>query len=87
MEATPPASATAAARSSSPTTAPAATRSGRRRHRQGRPGPRPAPARPATWSRRQVNNGGGAMPSFKGKLSDEQIKQIADYVSANAGKS
>jgi mono/diheme cytochrome c family protein len=36
---------------------------------------------------RQVNSGGGAMPSFKGKLSDDQIKQIADYVSANAGKS
>jgi mono/diheme cytochrome c family protein len=35
----------------------------------------------------QVNTGGGAMPSFKGKLSDDQIKQIADYVSSNAGKS
>ena len=35
----------------------------------------------------QVNTGGGAMPSFKGKLTDDQIKQIADYVSANAGKS
>ena len=35
----------------------------------------------------QVNNGGGGMPAFKGKLTDEQIKQIADYVSANAGKS
>ena len=35
----------------------------------------------------QVNNGGGAMPAFKGKLTDDQIKQIADYVSANAGKS
>jgi mono/diheme cytochrome c family protein len=35
----------------------------------------------------QVNSGGGAMPSFKGKLSDDQIKQIADYVSSNAGKS
>jgi mono/diheme cytochrome c family protein len=35
----------------------------------------------------QVNSGGGAMPSFKGKLTDDQIKQIADYVSANAGKS
>jgi mono/diheme cytochrome c family protein len=34
----------------------------------------------------QVNNGGGAMPSFKGKLSDAQIKAIADYVSSNAGK-
>jgi mono/diheme cytochrome c family protein len=35
----------------------------------------------------QVNTGGGAMPSFKGKLSDDQIKQIADYVSGAAGKS
>jgi len=35
----------------------------------------------------QVNSGGGAMPSFKGKLTDDQIKQIADYVSSNAGKS
>ena len=35
----------------------------------------------------QVNSGGGAMPSFKGKLTDDEIKQIADYVSANAGKS
>ena len=35
----------------------------------------------------QVNTGGGAMPSFKGKLTDAQIKQIADYVSTVAGKS
>jgi mono/diheme cytochrome c family protein len=35
----------------------------------------------------QVENGGGGMPAFKGKLTDDQIKQIADYVSANAGKS
>ena len=35
----------------------------------------------------QVENGGGGMPAFKGKLTDEQIKQIADYVSENAGKS
>jgi mono/diheme cytochrome c family protein len=36
---------------------------------------------------KQVNTGGGAMPSFKGKLTDAQIKQVADYVSAVAGKS
>ena len=36
---------------------------------------------------RQVENGGGGMPAFKGKLTDDQIKQIADYVSENAGKS
>jgi mono/diheme cytochrome c family protein len=35
----------------------------------------------------QVKNGGGGMPAFKGKLTDDQIKQIADYVSQNAGKS
>ena len=44
---------------------------------------RPGPDLVAT----QVNNGGGAMPAFKGKLTPEQIKQIADYVSENAGKS
>ena len=31
-------------------------------------------------------NGKGAMPSFKGKLTDAQIKAVADYVSGNAGK-
>ena len=36
---------------------------------------------------RQVEAGGGGMPAFKGKLTDDQIKQIADSVSANAGKS
>jgi mono/diheme cytochrome c family protein len=35
---------------------------------------------------KQVNSGGGAMPSFKGKLSNAQIKAVADYVSANDGK-
>jgi mono/diheme cytochrome c family protein len=33
----------------------------------------------------QVENGGGAMPAFKGKLSDAEIQAIADYVSENAG--
>ena len=36
---------------------------------------------------RQVEVGGGGMPAFKGKLTDDQIKQISDYVSENAGKS
>jgi mono/diheme cytochrome c family protein len=36
---------------------------------------------------KQVNSGGGAMPSFKGKLTAAQIKQIADYVSSVAGQS
>jgi mono/diheme cytochrome c family protein len=36
---------------------------------------------------KQVNSGGGAMPSFKGKLTDAQIQELATYVSDNAGKS
>ena len=34
----------------------------------------------------RVTNGQGIMPSFKGKLSDEQIGAVADYVSSVAGK-
>jgi mono/diheme cytochrome c family protein len=37
--------------------------------------------------KRQVINGGGPMPSFKGKLSDAQIDAVAAYVSSAAGKS
>ena len=33
----------------------------------------------------QVNSGGGAMPSFKGTLSEAQIKAVAAYVSGAAG--
>jgi mono/diheme cytochrome c family protein len=36
---------------------------------------------------RQVDNGGGPMPSFKGKLSTTQIDDVASYVSSVAGKS
>ena len=36
---------------------------------------------------RQVFNGGGKMPSFKGKLSQDQIEGVATYVSSVAGKS
>ena len=36
---------------------------------------------------RQVNNGGGPMPAFKGKLSDAQIDAVATYVSTVAGQS
>jgi mono/diheme cytochrome c family protein len=36
---------------------------------------------------RQVNNGGGPMPSFKGKLSTTQINDVSTYVSSVAGKS
>jgi cbb3-type cytochrome c oxidase subunit III len=34
----------------------------------------------------QVINGGGAMPAFKGQLTDKQIKSVAKYVSSVAGK-
>jgi cbb3-type cytochrome c oxidase subunit III len=34
----------------------------------------------------QVIHGGGAMPAFKGKLTDEQIDAVAKYVSSVAGK-
>ena len=33
-----------------------------------------------------VTNGRGGMPAFANKLSADQIKQIADYVSSVAGK-
>ena len=33
----------------------------------------------------QVRNGGGAMPAFEGKLSDDEITAVASYVSTNAG--
>jgi mono/diheme cytochrome c family protein len=32
-----------------------------------------------------VTNGGGVMPSFKDKLSEQQIKDVAAYVSTSAG--
>jgi len=35
----------------------------------------------------QVTNGGGGMPAFGNKLSQDQIKQIAAYVSGAAGRS
>jgi mono/diheme cytochrome c family protein len=34
----------------------------------------------------QVTVGGGAMPAFKGQLSDAQIAAVAEYVAGNAGK-
>jgi mono/diheme cytochrome c family protein len=34
----------------------------------------------------QVENGGGAMPAFKGRLSAAQIAAVAKYVSSVAGK-
>jgi len=36
---------------------------------------------------RQVNNGGGPMPAFKGKLTDAQIDAVSTYVSTVAGQS
>ena len=33
----------------------------------------------------QVINGGGAMPAFKGQLSDKQIDDVAAFVSSSAG--
>jgi len=35
----------------------------------------------------KVESGGGAMPSFRGKLSDGEIQAVADYVAENAGAS
>jgi cbb3-type cytochrome c oxidase subunit III len=37
-------------------------------------------------AKKQVINGGGAMPPFKGKLSDTQIDAVARFVSKFAGK-
>ena len=34
----------------------------------------------------RVTNGMGAMPSFKDRLSDEQIQAVADFVSQSAGR-
>ena len=36
---------------------------------------------------RQVENGGGPMPAFKGKLTDAQIDAVSTYVSSVAGQS
>jgi cbb3-type cytochrome c oxidase subunit III len=36
--------------------------------------------------KRQVENGGGVMPAFKGKLSAAQIAAVAKFVSSSAGK-
>ena len=35
---------------------------------------------------RQVTHGGGAMPPFAGQLSEAEIRAVARYVSANAGR-
>jgi cbb3-type cytochrome c oxidase subunit III len=43
-------------------------------------------APPFTVVQRQVTNGGSVMPAFKGKLTDAQIRAVAQYVSSVAGK-
>jgi cbb3-type cytochrome c oxidase subunit III len=37
-------------------------------------------------AQKQVINGGGGMPAFKGRLTDAQIKMVAQFVAQNAGK-
>jgi len=34
----------------------------------------------------QVEVGGGPMPAFKGKLTDDQIAAVSKFVADNAGK-
>jgi mono/diheme cytochrome c family protein len=34
---------------------------------------------------KQVREGGGGMPSFEGDLSDQEIKDVAEFVSSEAG--
>jgi mono/diheme cytochrome c family protein len=34
----------------------------------------------------QVNDGGGRMPAFKGILTPQDIKDVAAFLSGNAGK-
>jgi mono/diheme cytochrome c family protein len=40
----------------------------------------------AQTTQRQVENGGGAMPAFKGRLPDSDIQAVAAYVASVAGK-
>jgi mono/diheme cytochrome c family protein len=35
---------------------------------------------------RQITNGGGGMPPFKGQLTDKQIRELAEYIVRVAGK-
>lgn len=32
----------------------------------------------------QVRNGGGAMPAFQGRLTDQRIKAVSEFVAKNA---
>jgi cbb3-type cytochrome c oxidase subunit III len=50
-------------------------------------GPNLDQLKPSTGTvQRQVINGGGAMPAFKGRLTPAQITAVAKYVSSAAGK-
>jgi mono/diheme cytochrome c family protein len=41
---------------------------------------------PKALVQKQVTNGGGGMPAFKGVISDEEIEQVSSYVAESAGK-
>jgi cytochrome c553 len=52
----------------------------------GKTGPNLDEVRPnAERVERQVRNGGNGMPSFKDRLSDEEIRQVANFVATSAG--
>jgi mono/diheme cytochrome c family protein len=52
----------------------------------GKTGPSLDEVRPtAERVERQVRNGGNGMPSFDDRLSDEEIRQVADFVATSAG--
>lgn len=54
---------------------------------QGQGGPNLDEARPpARLVESTVREGGGGMPAFGGRLSDAQIKAVADYVARSAGR-
>ena len=74
------------ARPSGPTTAPAATASPAPAATAARASSttRTRPTRPR--SRAQVTNGGGGMPSFKDTLTEQQINDVAAYVSQDIAK-
>ena len=56
-------------------------------HATGRVGPDLDHLRPSAAAvRRQVTNGGAAMPAFNGNLSRQQINAVAGYVARVAGK-
>jgi cytochrome c553 len=53
---------------------------------EGKTGPNLDDIRPnAERVERQVRNGGNGMPAFDDKLSDEEIRQVADFVATSAG--